>query len=164
MAYNDPYQLVGIWPLPTTSGSSTAACCAAGGLEAIQASFIAAFKTALSTGGQTMEFAFSDGVSATGRMYASICVLWVTDESAYLNRHSHYSNPALFQNEQKLQMLQSDVPQGARLYANDYIDISDPCAMIMTSYKIVTSILKTGIVTLTLNVLGSSPQVGNITA
>jgi hypothetical protein len=146
-------------PLSTTTTALTSAqCCQTNGIDLLTANFIAAFKLVLSTGGQTMEFAFSDGASTKGRIHSLICVLWVTDESATFAHRSHEYNTVMFQNEQKLAMLASDVPQQARLYANDYLDISDPCSLIMTSYKIITSILKTGIITLTLNVLGSTPQ------
>ncbi len=146
-------------PLSTvTSALSSTDCCKTNGIDRLTLNFIAAFKIALSIGGQTMEFAFSDGVTRKGRLHAKICVLWITDESAYPIRHSHQYNTVVFQSEQKLQMLASDVPQQARLFANDYLDISDPCSLIMTSYKIMTIILKTGIITLTLNTMASTPQ------
>jgi len=47
-------------------------------------------------------------------------------------------------------MLSSDVPDGARLYVNDYMDVDNE------SYKIVSSRLKDGLWNLTLNILGSS--------
>lgn len=161
MSYRDQIGLTGYSSLPYSGLGATlqtAPPAPLTGLDLIQANMIAAFQVALNASGQTMEFAFSDGVTTDGRIYSTICALWVTDETAYLSRHTHMYNPVVFQSEQKLMILASRVPKGARLYANDYLDIADLCSRSLTSYKIVTSILKVGIWTLTLNAVRTTPQ------
>jgi hypothetical protein len=143
--YIDPIQLV---TAPANSNLS--------GYSLIEQAFIEAFEIALETGGQWLEFAFSDGVTTTGRICDRILILWILDESQYLNRHSHEYNSVVYQNEKTFMMLASDVPDHARLWAGDYLDAGEIDAQHMTSYKITSSVLKTGIWTIKLAILGTT--------
>jgi len=112
--------------------------------------FLDAFSTVLDVDGSTHFFGFSDGCSPDGRLYANLQVLWVKNITTDFHLHTHGLNQVLRHDERLLMMLSSDVPDGARLYVNDYMDVDNE------SYKIVSSRLKDGLWNLTLNILGSS--------
>jgi hypothetical protein len=115
----------------------------------VQLNMLDAFSVALMIDGSTHNFGFSDGFTADGRLNADLTVLWVKNITTEFHLHTHGLDRLLRHDERILMMKASDVPDGASLYANDYLDCDNE------SFKITSSRLKDGIWNLTLNVLGS---------
>jgi hypothetical protein len=114
-----------------------------------QSNFLQFFALALSIDGSTHCFSFSDGVTDDGRLTANLTVLWVKNITLDYHLHTHELNRVLRHDERMLVMYATDVPDGARLYVNDYLDVDNE------RFKITSARLKDGLWSLTLNVLGS---------
>ncbi len=119
-------------------------------LSQIEQNFREAFDDILDINGGCHEFAFSDGCTPEGRIRAHITVLWVREVTSYLHMHSHMYNSAMFHGDRILMMRAKDVPDRARLFANDYLDADD------VTYKIVSSRLKDGLWHLELSAVGTT--------
>ena len=119
-------------------------------MNQVALNFMCAFEDALSVDGDWHEFAFSDGCTPQGRIYARIKVLFIRDDSLYLHLHSHDYNSVVYHGGKKLVMRAQDVPDGAHLYAGDYLDIDD------VSYKITLARLKDQMWDLELSILGTT--------
>jgi len=118
-------------------------------LPEVQSMFLKAFDVALRVDGDTKTLRFSDGVTANGRIEASIQCLWARDSSSYMHTHTHGMNTVLQHHERILMFKAADVPEGARLYANQYIDVGDE------QFKIVMARRKDELWTLQLLAIGS---------
>jgi hypothetical protein len=114
-----------------------------------QLNFLEFFAIALSIDGSSHCFEFSNGVTDDGRLTANLTVLWVKNITLDYHLHTHELNRVLRHDERILMMYASDVPDGARLYVNDYLECDGE------SFKITSARLKDGLWNLTLNVLGS---------
>ena len=109
-----------------------------------------AFDVALSVDGDHHEFAFADGCTPNGRIYARIKVLWVRDITSYLHLHSHDYNSVVYHADKILMMRARDVPDNAHLFSGDYLDADE------TSYKIISARLKDELWHLELSVIGTT--------
>lgn len=74
-----------------------------------------AFDVASSVDDSTHHFAFSDGVTAEGRLCAHIEVLWVKNESLDFHLHTHGLSQILRFDERMVMIRACDVPDGARI-------------------------------------------------
>jgi hypothetical protein len=118
-------------------------------LPPVQAMFLKAFDTALRIDGEDKTLRFSDGVTVDGRIEAIVRCLWARDSSSYLHLHSHGMNTVLQHHERILMFKAADVPEGARLYANQYIDVGEE------QFKIIMARRKDELWTLHLLAVGS---------
>ena len=106
-------------------------------LPEVQASFLQAFDDIpLAVDGDFKTLCFSDGVSVDGRIEARIKCLWARDSSSYMHMHTHEMNKTLQHHERVLMFKASDVPDSARLYANQYLDVDgDQFKIVMARKK-----------------------------
>ena len=119
-------------------------------LPEVQAMFLKAFDDVpLAVDGDQKCLRFSDGITIDGRIEATIQCLWARDSSSYLHAHSHEMNKVLQHHERILMFKAADVPAGARLYANQYIDVDNE------QFKILTARRKDELWTLNLLAVGS---------
>ena len=119
-------------------------------MSQVERNFIDAFGDALSVDSEWHDFAFSDGCTPEGRIYARIRVLGIRDDTLYLHLHSHDYNSVVYHGGKKLVMRACDVPDGSHLYAGDYLDYDG------VSYKIVLARLKDELWDLELSILGTT--------
>ena len=112
---------------------------------------------ALSLDGTVMQFAFSDGsgtppnsLTGAGKIFVELSCLWDIDKEARIVRtHSHGTNYVLWNNQITTVFYASDVPQGAQIAANTYVDINN------VQYRIDRAELDNGIYTIDLQVFKS---------
>jgi hypothetical protein len=116
----------------------------------VEQNFIEAFQVALCVDGEYHDFAFSDGCSPEGRIYARIQVLFIRDDTQYLHLHSHDYNSVVYHGGKKFVMRACDVPDGAHLYAGDYVDLDE------VSYKITLARLKDQMWDIEMSILGTT--------
>ena len=119
-------------------------------MNQVALNFMCAFGDALSVDGDCHDFAFSDGCSPEGRIHARIKVLFIRDDTQYLHLHSHDYNSVVYRGGKHLVMRAMDVPDGAHLFAGDYLDIDD------VSYKITLARLKDNMWDLEMSILGTT--------
>jgi hypothetical protein len=92
---------------------------------------------------------FSNGVTADGRIEVTIKCLWARDSSSHMHMHTQDMNKTLQHHERILMFKASDVPDGARLYANQFIDVDND------QFKIIMARRKDELWTLNLLIVGS---------
>jgi hypothetical protein len=104
---------------------------------------------ALGVDGSQHYFGIADGNTDEGKIYAVITVLWVQNQSVEFHTHTHGLNTAVRIDERRFIMNAADLPKGARLYANDFIDIDSE------QFKISQARIRDGLWEVTVKVLGS---------
>jgi len=117
----------------------------------------AALDTALDLDGEVKQFAFSDGsgtppnsLTGAGKLIVNLRCLWqVSNEELIVRTHSHGTNYVLQNNQVTVVFHESDVPQGARIAANAYLDVNG------LQYRIDHSTLENGLCILWLQVFRS---------
>lgn len=119
-------------------------------LPEVQANFFQAFlEVPLDLDWDTKTLRFSDGVTAEGRIVVTIKCLWARDSSSYMKMHTRDQNKTLQHHERILMFKECDVPDGARLYANQFLDIDGD------QFRIISARCKDQLWNLTLVGIGS---------
>jgi len=115
-----------------------------------------ALDTALSVDSEVKQFAFSDGTgtppnaAGTGKIVVNLQCLWqISNENLIVRTHSHGTNYVLQNNQITTVFHEADVPQGARIAANSYVDVDG------MQYRIDSAKLENGVYTLDLQVFRS---------
>jgi hypothetical protein len=106
--------------------------------------------TALFVNGKNRDFCFSDGNTENGRIPKRIKCLIINQKFLDLHTHARRLNTVVHNEAILCVFRQSDVPYGAALYSNAYLDVGG------VSYRIEAVTLKAAIYTLTLMVLGTN--------
>jgi hypothetical protein len=115
----------------------------------IRETFLRGFRNILRIDGQEHEFTFSTPDGNSSYSYP-LTVLWIRDTSQNLGPHTHGMNVVAYQDVRVFQMLEEDVPDGARLIANDFLTIDG------TQYRIMSARIKDGIWNVMLSTTGTT--------
>jgi hypothetical protein len=92
-------------------------------MNEVTANFLDGLDLALSLDGTVKRVTFSDGSgNPAGRITKNINLLWLTDQERIVRTHSHGLNYIAWNQGITVVMFASDVPYGAALAANCYID------------------------------------------
>jgi hypothetical protein len=106
----------------------------------VTANFLDGFALALSLDSTTKTITFSDGSGTSdGRITKMIDVLWLTDQERIIRTKSEGINLAAWNQGITMIMFASDVPRGATLGANAYLDVNG------IQYRIDRSFVENGI-------------------
>jgi hypothetical protein len=117
----------------------------------VTANFIDGLALALSLDGTSKTIAFSDGSGIPGNTYLrTLIVLWLTDEERIVRTHSHGSNYVLWNQGITCVIAAADVPAGAALAANCYLDVDGK------QYRIESAFLENEVWQIQLQVFRSS--------
>jgi hypothetical protein len=117
----------------------------------VTANFLDGLGLALSLDGTTKTVTFSDGSGTLdGRITKSMTVLWLTDQERIVRTHSHGLNYIAWNQAITAVFFASDVPQGAALAANCYIDFDG------IQYRIDSAVLENEVYQLDLQVFRTS--------
>lgn len=90
----------------------------------VTANFLSGLALALSLDGTQKRVGFSDGSGVPNSTFTRLInVLWLTDAERIVRTHSHGTNYLMWNEGITLVMFASDVPAGAALAANCYLDV-----------------------------------------
>lgn len=115
----------------------------------VDQAFFWGFETAIMVDGREKNFQFSDGQTTTGRIPRRITCLWLSDQYRDLHTHAKKLNTIVHNESIAVYFRESDVPCGAALYSNAYLDVDG------VSYRIEIAILECRVWGLTLMLLGT---------